>query len=343
MYKLFLTIFTIFFLNFNICYADCLKIEVISYNYEKAFCVNSEDISDKLQEFLDLASKNGGGIINFYAGIYKLKKPIYLKSNVSLIGKNGLTKFLLYSDYGFIVNNEDIVDSITLKDIVFENANPMLKAVFLIKGGLQNSKFQSLKFYNFKNQTLFYLNPDYKGKPPRNIIFNEFMNIYANNCNKCVIYDGNPYSVISENVWINVRFMAVFNKAIEAINWVDTEKWYNLYANAVKQDVILIDINANNLEHAHGFHFYSPTLVYDWSLIKSAQKPVAIRLGKNTIRNIFIGVSTDKKWDKFFIDDDAYSYYILIDTIEDRTKIKPPQRSFIKVIEKGIKKEERIE
>ncbi len=341
MFKFILTIFIIFL--FDTSYAECLKIDLISYNYEKSICADSEDISANLQELIDNASNRGGGIITFSAGIYKLRKPIYLRKNVSLIGKYGLTKILLYSDYGFIINNEDIVDSIIVKDLTIENTNQASKSAFLIKGGLQNSKFQNLKFYNFKNQILFYLNPEYNGKPPRNIIFNEFMNIYADSCNKCVVYNGTPHSLISENVWINIKFMAVFGKAIEVINWVDTEKWYNLYAKAVKEDVILIDINANNLEHAHGFHFYSPTLVYDWSLIKSAQKPVAIRFGKNTIRNIFIGVSTDKKWDKFFIDDGAYSYYILMDTVEDRTKLKPPQKSFIKIIEKGSIKEEIIQ
>jgi hypothetical protein len=103
----------------------------------------------------------------------------------------------------------------------------------------------------------------------------------------------------------------------------------------MKSSVILIDIYSKSLEPAHGFHFYSPTLVYAWNLIKENQKPTAIRLGKNTIRNIFIGVATDKKWDKFIVDDGAKSYYILMDSVKDRTKYNPSS-SYIKVLKKGI-------
>ncbi|MEM1725226.1 MAG: hypothetical protein QXW71_05615, partial [Thermoplasmata archaeon] len=88
--------------------------------------------------------------------------------------------------------------------------------------------------------------------------------------------------------------------------------------------------------HAHGFHFYSPTLVYSWSLLRNEKKPMGIRLGRNTIRNIFIGVATDKKWNNFLIDDGAFSYYIVMDTVEDKSKLKPTQKSFVKVISKGL-------
>lgn len=339
LYFLFLISY-LFFFNVQGSKADCLNISVQALKYTKSFCISQENASDELQKIINLLHENGGGIIYFSPGKYELKKTLYLKSNVSLYGYQGLTKLVLYSKEGFIVKNDEIVSFIHIKDLVFENMNSDYSYVFLIKGGLQNSIFENLRFYGSENQTLFFLCPDSKLKPPRNVIFNEFKNIYADKCAKCIIYEGKPTSVISENVWINIRLMNVYKKGVEAINWVDTEKWYNLYAMAINSDVILIDINAFNLEHAHGFHFYSPTLVYSWSLLRNEKKPVGIRLGKNTIRNIFIGVATDKKWNNFLIDDGAFSYYIVMDTVEDRSKLKPPQKSFVKVISKGLMKVE---
>lgn len=101
---------------------------------------------------------------------------------------------------------------------------------------------------------------------------------------------------------------------------------------AEKSDVVLIDINALNSEHAHGFHFYSPTLVYSLKLLKNTKKPVAIRFGKDTIRNIFLNVATDKVWDNFVTNDRATSYYILIDRGIEPTKDKKK----IRVLQKGI-------
>lgn len=321
--------------------AECLNIDVNVLNYNKSFCISLEDASEQLQQAIDFAYKNGGGIIYLSPGNYKIKTPLNLKSNVSIYGHQGLTKILIYSKEAFIVNKEDSVSFIHIKDLIFEDKNTGSSYVFLIEGGLQNSIFENLRFFGSEKQTLFYLCPNSRQKPPAgNIIFNEFKNIYADNCGRCIVYEGKPYSIISENIWSNIRLMNVYNKAIDVINWVDTEKWYNLYAMAVRDNVILVDINAYNLEHAHGFHFYSPTLVYGWNLLKSEKKPIAIRLGRNTIRNIFIGVSTDKKWDNFLVDDNAFSYYIVMDTMEDRTKVNPPQKSYVKVITKGIIKVE---
>lgn len=335
-----ISIFNLFF-YFNDIKAECLNITVSGLNYNKSFCISLEDASEQLQQAVDFAHKHGGGIIYFSPGSYKLKTPLNLKSNVSLYGHQGLTKILIYSKEAFIVNKEDSVSFIHIKDLIFENKNTGYSNVFLIEGGLQNSIFENLRFYGNEKQTLYYLQPNSRQKPPAgNVIFNEFKNIYADKCGRCIIYEGKPYSIISENTWFNIKLMNVYSKAVDVINWVDTEKYYNLYAMAVNSDIILIDINAYNLEHAHGFHFYSPTLVYSWSLSKNEKKPIGIRLGRNSIRNIFIGVSTDKKWDRFFVDDEAFSYYILIDTIEDRSKIKPPQKSFVKVISKGLIKVE---
>lgn len=317
--------------------AECKKIRIETRDKgDKVVCVEIEDSSKNIQEGINYAKEGGGGIIYLDAGSYRLKKPIFIKSGVSLLGKPNLTNIIVESEIAITQKNEDIVDSIFIKDLIFMNGKKdENKYVFYIVGALQNSRFENLRFFGFDNQTLFYIAPNYKAKPARNVVFNKFKDIFADSCGKCIIYSGNPYSIVSENTWENIMLKQVNQKAIEAVNWVDTEKWYNLYAMAMNSNVILIDINANNLEHAHGFHFYSPSLVYSWHIAKSPQKPIAIRLGKGTIRNIFIGVATDKRWDKFFIDDNAESYFILMDTVEDRNKIKP-NKNFIKIIKKGI-------
>lgn len=313
------------------------KVETL-YKVDKTICINIENATTDIQNAIDFAADAGGGIIYLPAGTYKLEKPIYLKPFVSLIGKPNLTKIIQQSDFAVTQKNEDIIDSIYIKDLIFINENKeKTKAVFYIAGGLQNSIFENLKFLGFENQTIFHLAPDFEGKPPRNVIFNTFRDIFVDTCGKCIVYSAKRYSTITGNTWNKITLRKVNKKAIEAINWVDTEKWYNLYAMAMNPDVILVDINANNLEHAHGFHLYSPTLVYDPKLKDSQQKPTAIRLGRGTIRNIFIGVATDKKWDRFLVDDGADSYYILMDSVEDRSIARiEGRKSLIKILKKGI-------
>ncbi|MCM8819932.1 MAG: hypothetical protein NC925_03960 [Candidatus Omnitrophica bacterium] len=333
--QLILILFFLFFFyesGFTSCNEAIIETQ---FKETKKLCIlTGEDI----QNAINYAADAGGGIVYLPAGTYKVENPIYLKPSVSLIGKLNLTKIILQGNFAFTQKQEDIISGIYIKDLIFINGNDRkTKAVFYIVGGLQYSVFENLQFYNFENQTIFYIAPDFKGKPPRNVIFNTFRNIIVDTCNKCIVYSANPYSIVTENTWEKVILRNVNSKAIEAINWVDTEKWYNLYAKATNSSVILIDINSNNLEHAHGFHFYSPTLVYDLKLKDSSQKPIAIRLGKGTIRNIFIGVATDKNWDRFLIDDGADSYYILMDSIEDRSIArKEGKKSFIKIIQKGV-------
>jgi hypothetical protein len=339
--KIFAIIFILLIILFSLGNAfgnDNLIVRLkTSSKNETYFIEKDKDSSLKIQELINIAEREGGGIIHFSSGIFTIKKPLYLAKGVSLVGEYGLTKFIVDSEYAITQNNQDIIEGILIKDITFVRGHyPNIKAVFYISGGFQKSKVENIRFLGFKDSTIFYIAPNYKGFPPRNVIFNIFENIYVDACNVCIVYSGQPYSVISENTWKNIIFEQVFQKAIEAVNWVDTEKWYNIYAMAMKSSVILIDINSKNLEHAHGFHFYSPTLVYAWNLIKENQKPTAIRLGKNTIRDIFIGVATDKKWDKFIVDDGAKSYYILMDSVEYRTRYNPPS-SYIKILKKGIK------
>ena len=320
-------------------FAECNEVNVETFHKGiKIYCIDTEKASEGIQDAIDYAANAGGGIVYLDNGIYKLEKPIYLKSSVSLLGKPNLSKIIVESEIAITQKNEDIIDSIVIKDLIFINGNKdKTKSVFYISGGLQNSRFESLRFLGFDDQTIFYIAPDFKGKPPRNVIFNKFKDIIVDACGKCIVYSAKPYSVVSENTWENVILKKVNQKAIEAVNWVDTEKWYNLYARAMRSNVILIDINAYNLEHAHGFHFYSPTLVYDRSLKNSPKKPSAIRVGKGTIRNVFIGVATDKKWDSFLIDDSADSYYILMDTVEDKSVAREMgKKSLIKIIKKGV-------
>lgn len=323
-------------------FTECNEVKVETFHRDiKIYCIDTEKASKGIQEAIDYAANTGGGIVYLDKGIYKLEKPIYLRPFVSLLGKHNLSKIIVEGEIAITQKNEDIIDSIVIRDLIFINGNKdKIKSVFYISGGLQNSRFESLRFMGFDDQTIFFIAPDFKGKPPRNVIFNKFKDIIVDACGKCIIYSAKPYSVVSENTWENVILKKVNQKAIEAINWVDTEKWYNLYARAMRSNVILIDINAYNLEHAHGFHFHSPTLVYDWSLKNSIEKPSAIRLGKGTIRNVFIGVATDKKWDRFLIDDGAESYYILMDTLEDKSIArKMGKKSLIKIIKKGVSEE----
>lgn len=329
----FIILFILIYLNsIAIIYACPLKITVENISGVKEFCPQKEDSSIYLQEAIDYAASKEGGIIYLSHGFYQLDHPVYLKSNISILGKPNLTVIYINGVFGFTQKNEDIINKIHIKDIIFKNKSSKTKSVFYITGGLQYSIFENLTFYGFSNQTLINLSPDFNGKPPRNVIFNHFRNIYADECGKCIIYNGSTFSRITCNVWDNIVFRKIFNKGIEAVNWVDTEKWFNLYMMAESNNVILIDINAFNREHAHGFHFYSPILVYSPKLKKESKKPVAIRIGRGTIRNIFLSVATDKVWDKFLLDDGATSYYIIMDRGIEPTSVKKK----IRILQKGV-------
>jgi len=337
--KIFVIIFILLIILFSLGNAfgnDKLIVRLkTSSKNETYFIEKDKDLSLKIQELINIAEREGGGIIHFGLGIFTIKKPLYITKGVSLVGENRLTKFIVDSEYAITQNNQDIIEGIVIQDITFvRGPYHNVKAVFYISGGFKKSKVENIRFLGFKDSTIFYIAPNYKSFPPKDVIFNIFENIYVDACNVYIVYSEQPYYLISENTWEKIIFDQVFLKAIEVVNCVDTEKWYNINEIAMKSSVILIDIYSKSLEHAHGFYFYSPTLVYAWNLIKENQKPTAIKLGKNTIRNIFIGVATDKKWDKFIVDDGAKSYYILIDSVKDRIKYNPSS-SYIKVLKKG--------
>ncbi len=278
------------------------------------YCVNRKSASVGIQAALNDVSKRGGGTVYLDAKHYVLDNPLYLREGVSIQGKSFGTEIEIDATYGFTQDASSILTDIGVTDLTLVNMQNKDKttSVFYLQGH-QRSRFERLSFFGFEKQTLFYIAPNYKGTPARNAIFNRYRDFYADACGKCVVYSGEQYSVISNNVWENIIFRKVFEKAIEAIKWADSEKWYNLYAQAWSDKVILIDLNVSEKEwlQIDRFHFYSPTLVYSPNLKTS---PVAIRFGKDTMKHFFWGVISDKRWGKFIADDNARSYYIIKDS-----------------------------
>ncbi len=338
-------IYLLLLLYFNNAYADCgLKIFVETQtDVNKYFCVDEKDSSFSIQEAIDYVYQKGGGTVFFDSKIYTLRNPVYLKAKVSLLGKQSLTKIKVEAPYAFTQKNEDIVEDITIKYFEFIKGQRDVNAVFNFTGGMRYCVFENLKFKGFEKSTIFLINPDFNGRPARNFVFNKFNDIMVDECNKCIVYSGNEYSPISNNIWHDIVLRKVYGKAIEAIKWADSEKWYNLYAQAWAEDVILIDLNVSDKkwEQIDRFHFYSPTLVYSPSLKTTTDNkkrtPVAIRFGKDTLKHFFFGVITDKKWDKFILDDGSRSYYILLDSVEEGMILKNP---WMQKIQKGIKEKD---
>lgn len=331
--KNFFNILLLLFIFSNDSFSEgtCKNMVVEGNNeYFQTFCIGKDNFSVELQKIIDLLYSNGGGVIKLKYGKFYSKSPIELKPGVSIEGTEGGTKIVVDSEYGFIQSEKTYLENISIKNIIFENSESnKAKIVFLLRGHTR-CKFENLSFKGFKDQILFLLEP--KGQPAKNIVFNVYRDIYADACWKCVVYNGDgippkqPYSTITNNVWQNIIFRKVYSKAIEALQWVDSEKWYNLYAQAWDENVILIDLNVSKTEwkQVDRFHFYSPTLVYSPLLRNASKKPIAIRLGKGTTKHYFYNIITDKIWDNFFLDEGATSYYISVDSGKDNI-IKAPQ------------------
>ena len=315
---LILASFTVFSYSTSFSAENC---NIVSVVYSNGVSDNKCIDKEKLVEMINEVQKKGGGYIKLGPGIFILKNPIILRNNVQIEGTDKFTILKFFGNIAFTQNEDEILDSIIVKNLQIEISTDKEFTVFHLHGHT-NCIFENIKITSNPKTTVFFIEPKGKAVPPRNAVFNTYRNIYVTECGKCVIYNGDgippkePFAVISNNVWENIIFRKVYIKAIEAIKWVDSEKWYNLYAQAFDENVILIDLNLSRdtWMQVDRFHFYSPTLVYTPQLKKSKQKPIAIRLGKGVAKVFVKGVITDKIWDNFLIDDGATSYYVEVDS-----------------------------
>lgn len=293
--------------------ADCIPITAVAQSVMPiVYCTDEQDGSEVLQKAIDNVHSSGGGYVEFGIGPYNIKKSIRLRDGVSIIGAVGKTHIILHEQaIAFTQDENESLNGITVANLYLISTSKSVVKAFSLKGH-ENSNFENLSFSGFENATIFDIRPASKKKPAQNAVFNHYSNIYSDGCNVCVVYHGQKYSVISNNVWRNIVFRKVYKSAIEAQQWVDSEKWYNLYAQAFDDDVILINLNTSNdeWEQVDRFHFYSPTLVYSPTIHKT-NSIHAIRFGKGTFKHFMFGVISDKTWEKFVVDDGARSFYIL--------------------------------
>jgi hypothetical protein len=270
-----------------------------------------KDFATELQHVINTVSTDGGGIIYLGAGDYILNTTVYLKNGVSIKGIDSATTIRVKSKTAISQQDADFVEGISISGITFKNADKAIAgdAVFHLKSHAY-SRFSNLKFFGFEDRTIFHIAPNYNKKPAKNAVFNSYSDMFILSCKKGVVYEGQSYSVISNNVWRNITMRKVYAKAIEGIRWVDSERWYSLYAQAWDSNVILIDLNVSKTtwDQVDRIHFYSPTLVYSPKLTSS---PVAIRFGMGTFKHFFYGVISDKLWTNFIVDEGAKSYYIM--------------------------------
>jgi len=258
------------------------------------------------------------------AGKYRITHPLILKTGLILYGAGRFSQLLIESPIAFTMQNNEGADFLHIHDfsLVYQHPTPSSKHTAFILKSHRHSLFENLYFYNFKNQTICKLQPKYQGKPAHNITFNSYRNWYVDTCRIGVVYQGlgksgqkNPISIISNNRWYDITFRHVKESAIQAVSWADSERWYNLYAQATSLNTILVNLNTSAItwNQIDRFHFYSPVLVYAPKLKNNPNLNVkAFRFGKGTFRHLVLGLITDKVWQNGIIEDDnARSYYIL--------------------------------
>jgi len=231
-------------------------------------------------------------------------------------GTPAQTELIVSATVALTQRTDELLDGIVISGLRFTKNKGFKKPVSVLSlFGHQNTTFENLSFYGFNKDRIITISPRVERKPPMNAVFNTYRKWYVDACQDCIWYEGHKGSVISNNAWYDITLRRVYRKGIAAVQWADSERWYNLYAQAWDPDAILIDLNVSSEKwnQIDRFHFYSPVLVYAPKLQGDDKRgsPVAIRFGKGTLKHFFFGLISDKLWKNFIKDDGARSYYIL--------------------------------
>jgi hypothetical protein len=288
---------------------------------------------------IEAAESAGGGLVQLLGGSYELSSAIVPKSSVTLQGLGAATRLVQKGSAALAQGSDTALTRFKCRDLtfVYDHATPSQDHTALDLRSHNYCNFADLVFEDYATATagspsndgqiIAKINPDYDGSPAQNAIFNNYENWEVEECRIGVWYEGlddnstpdpdpasGSYEVtssISGNYWRGITFRRVYLSAIHAKQWVDSEKWYGMYAQAAEDDCILINLNTDetNWWQVDRFFFSGPTVTYAPSGVTESTVN-AFRLGPGTFRTVVNDLVTDKPWTNFLDDDSAISYYL---------------------------------
>lgn len=279
--------------------------------------------------------KSGASKIIIPPGIFHLDGSIKLKSGVTLEGYGSSSVLKQRTNIAVTTPSTTTVISAGLNNLRFEY-NPPEKSdsdTALSLDAHQRSVFSDLEFIGYNDQTIVKLNPTVDTIENRNTTFNTYSRWYVSRVRIGVHYIGKQEAPITNNRWYDITFRQVTKNAILAESWADTERWYNLYAQAaagVTSETILVNLNSQaEFTQIDRFQFYGAVLV---AVDKPTTRATAVRFGQGTRQHMFYGMVTDGTWEDvnneptLFRDKGADSYYVILDHTGESTtpeKLRP--------------------